>query len=548
MTAKQRIRVKAGSAVMPVPAQRGAPTARYLRGDRSGLLHMRQAVTRDARINVREAADRAAALAVDFIHNSGWMAGAAAQVLCDTIGVELKLNCRAQLKAFGYSAKTNADWCRAVEAAWLKWAWNPRECDLAGERTIADMSDGVLLSYLGTGEGLGVFDEFTSAERRRYGVRTGIKVSLVQPHRLPRVTREFEGLEDGVFRDAIGRAEVYRFKAREGGIDRDKDIEARQVIHVMDRGEAGILRGITPLAPALKVLAQSDQLADATLATALMQTIFAATINSPEPSEQAFQAIQALEDMTTPPPGYDAATWIDMVGGLRGDFLEVWGQRIDALKSGSISMTDPAQINHLGPGETFSMHTAATPGSQYLPFSKNLQAEMARCLGVTLEAFTGDHSSSSYSSVRMAVASIWPIVVRRRQRIVAPFNQAVYERWLEESIFEGRIPFKGGYRAFARDPEAVFQAEFQGPEKPSADPYKDAMASAKLMELNLSSHADEAIARGKNPQELLVQIEREIKTMEAAGIPIPFGRSKGGDGGPQGSAMPGNREPVKEDA
>ena len=94
---------------------------RYLRGDRAGILGMRRAITRDAKQDVREAAERASALAIDFMQNSGWIAGAVQQILCDTIGEELKLNCRARLvEKFGYSEEDAAKWCRNVEAEWRR--------------------------------------------------------------------------------------------------------------------------------------------------------------------------------------------------------------------------------------------------------------------------------------------------------------------------------------------------------------------------------------------------------------------------------------------
>lgn len=539
--AKTKARAKARAAA---PSTSVAPvkkaTARYLRGDKSGILAMRRAVTRDAKLDVFEAAERASALAIDFMHNSGWLAGAAVQILCDTIGEELKLNSRAQLKKFGYSEDDANAWCREVEAAWRRWAWNPKECDLAGVATVAEMLDGVLRSYLASGEAFGVLDYLTAGQRQRLGVTTGIKVSLVAPHRCPRSTSLFEGIDQGVIKDALGRPQFFRFRQQSDGIDQTKDVPAVDVIHVMDRGEnLNAPRGISPMTPALKVAAQSDQLADATLATALLQTIFAATINSPEPSAVAFEAIQTLTDTT--------ADWgkLEGVGDLAQDLIDVWGQRIEALKSGGINLADAARVAHTGPGEELKFHTAATPGSNYLPFSQNLQREMARCLGITFESFTGDHSNATYSSVRMSMACIWPVVLRRRSRICAPFVQAIYERWLEEEIVERRIPFRGGPQAFLRDKESVFQAEFQGPEKPSADPYKDMLAAEKRLELGLSSIADEASALGKNPQEVQTQIAREIKAMEALGIPTPFGRKQGGGAGPQGAATEGNRTRVE---
>ncbi|CDZ43087.1 Phage portal protein, lambda family [Neorhizobium galegae bv. officinalis] len=553
--AKPRYRVKAVSVTSPgtqrAPARSPARghTARYLRGDNAGILGMRRAITRDAKRDVREAADRASALATDFMHNSGWIAGAVTQILSDTIGEELKLNCRAQLKSFGYTDAQAAKWCRNVEKEWRRWAWNPKECDLAGKATVAEMVEAAVRSYLVSGEAFGILDNMDLREQRRLGLKTGTKVSLIAPHRCPRVTRELDGLDQGIFHDAYGRALTYRFRVRESGIDEDRDIDAADVIHVMDRGEnLNSPRGISVLAAALKVIAQSDQLADATLATALMQTIFAATIKSPEASETAFQAISTLSDIPEP-DGFDASegSWSEFVSGLQQDLLGVWDARLGALKDKGISMSDSARINHLGPGEEFQMHTASTPGAQYLPFFQNLLREVARCLGITFESLTMDHSSASYSSVRMSVASIWPIVLRRRTRIAVPFVQAIFERWLEEKIWRKQIPFKGGFAAFQRDRESIFQAEWSGPAAPSADDYKAATAQKIRLEIGTSTFFDECAAMGKNGEEQIVQLGREIKLFESAGVPHPFGRSKGG-GGPDGAAAEGNREPVKEAA
>ncbi|MEV4609763.1 phage portal protein [Neorhizobium sp. LMR1-1-1.1] len=530
-------------------ARHGKAVMRYLRGDRAGILGMRRAITRDAKLDVRESAERASALATDFLQNSGWIAGVVQQILCDTIGEELKLNCRAKLLKFGYSEEEASAWCRNVEEEWRRWAWNPKECDLAGKATIAEMVDAIVRSDLVTGEGFGVLDNLPLSEQRRLGIETGTKVSLIASHRCPRKSNEFEGLEQGIFHDAYGRALKYRFRVRNAGIEEDRDIDAADVIHVMDRGEnLNSPRGISVLAPALKVIAQSDQLADATLATALMQTIFAATIKSPEPSADAFQAIEQLSEMPAP-AGYEGDTegWGAFIGGLQQDLLDVWDMRINALKDKGISMADSARINHLGPGEEFQMHTAATPGSQYLPFFQNLLREVARCLGVTFESLSMDHSNATYSSVRMAVASIWPIVLRRRMRIAAPFMQGVFERWLEEMIFRKRIAFKGGYVAFQRDRESVFQAEWQGPAAPSADDYKTAMADKIELELGISSFFDVCARRGKNGEEQIAQLGREKKMFDNANVPAPFGRTQGG-GGPQGAAVEGNRDPAKEAA
>ncbi|KHJ56295.1 phage portal protein [Aureimonas altamirensis] len=549
---KPRVRVPAGRALQAaIPGPR--PTMRYLRDDKSGTLALRRAVSRDARADVWEAGDRAYALAVDFMHNSGWIAGAADQIIVDTIGTELKLNARPDFTGLGYSDKERADWVQTVERAWKRWAWTPSECDLAGKATVAEMADGVMRHYLAGGEGFGVLSYLDQRTRARYGVETGTKVSLVAPHRLPRRTLLFEGLDQGILHDVNGRVIAYRFRRQSDGLDLDEDIAARdgqglqQVIHVMDRGDnPDSPRGISPMAPILKVIAQSDQLADATLATALLQTIFAATIQSPEPSVEAFQAIQTLATDNVEMPATWVGTeddWDSYVGSIAGDLIDVWGQRIGALKEGGINLSDTARIGHMGPGEELKFHTAQTPGGNYLPFSQNLQREMARRLGIMFESLSMDFSGASYSSVRMGVSTIWPIAVRRRERIAAPFCQGVYEAWLDEQIAMGRIPFKGGYRAFAANRLKVTWAEWQGPAKPSADDYKSALAAKVRMETGVSSLADECAEMGRDADELMITRSNELKRLTELGLPSPFERMSGG-GGPQGAAAEGNREPA----
>lgn len=524
----------------PMRIRTPRPKARYMNHDRTGILSMRHATTRDIKHDVRAAKARAFALAFDFMQNSGWIAGAADQIIADMIGPELKLNCRPDLASLGYDEKERAAWCRLVEKEWRRWSWNPWECDLEGKSTVQELLDGTARYYLAGGEAISVVDWLNESARRRYGIKTGIKARLVSPHRLTNHTAPFEGWEQGILHDDLGRPMWYRFRRTDGGFETDSDVPARdkfglRVVHVMDRGATpNSPRGITPMAPAFKVIAQSDQLADATLTTALLQTAFAATINSPEPSETAFEAISQLGEMEG----------IEGTKNLADDLFAVWEQRLEALKNGQVSIGGGmSQVNHLGPGEELELHSTATPGPQYEPFQKGLLREMARCLGVTFESLTMDHSGASYSSTRMAVASIWPTILRRRERIVAPMAQGIYEAWLDEQVGTGAIPFKGGYRAFAANREKVVDAEWRGPSRPSADPYKDALANKVKLETGQTTLQAICAEAGEDWEEVADQAEREVTRFNDIGITPPHGRMSGGSGaGPDGAAADGMSE------
>src|SRR5204862_7920174 len=106
------------------------------------------------------------------------------------------------------------------------------------------------------------------------------------------------------------------------------------------------------------------------------------------------------------------------------------------------------KIAHLAPGDELKFNTSEHPNATYDAFAKFLLREVARCLGLTYEEFTGDYAGATYSSVRMATSGIWMITIYRRVNIVAPFLNPIFEAWLEEDIENGWTPFPGGVGGF----------------------------------------------------------------------------------------------------
>jgi len=127
---------------------------------------------------------------------------------------------------------------------------------------------------------------------------------------------------------------------------------------------------------------------------------------------------------------------------------------------------------------------------------------------------------------------------------VAPFAQAVFEAWLDEEIATGRIPFKGGYRAFEANRRRAVDAEWRGPHRPSADPFRDAQANKVELEAGTTTLQRIYAAKGLDWEEELDQVAREAERFEAIGVKSPYGRMAGGDAGPMGGAADGMREPA----
>ncbi|WP_395175806.1 phage portal protein [Roseibium alexandrii] len=521
-------------------------TSRYLRDSRSGVIAARPTSLRDSRDDIRQSWGRAAGLAIDVVQNSGRLKGAVDQVLADTVGVELQLSPQPNLIGLGYNDRERAELIRIIKARWKLFAWDPSECDFRGKFTLPQQIDIGLRWDMVYGEITGLLDYMSSATRSRYGITTGTKLCLTPPTRLVQDTSSIEDLFQGVYHDENGRPDRYLFEERVGGIVRKVQYPARDasgrpvVLHIFDPQDATDVRGISKLTSAFKKHLQHEMLDDATLQTAILQTVFAAVITSEQPEADAFEALEAIK-------GQKFGKDDDQVDGneYAADMIAFLQSNLDRLHDNAINFSADPQISHLGPGEKFDIKTAGTPGGQYLPFAAALSRDMARAIGISYGGLTMDHSNATYSSVRMETSSIWPVVMRRRERVAAPLCQAVYENWLDEEIGEGRIPFKGGYRAYLANRARVNWAQWQGPAKPTADDNKSAKAASERIDNGTSSVEIEAADIGLDPDELFDQRLATHRRYIDAGMRSPYERNTRPSTGDPGDEEPATKVDVK---
>ncbi|MBG6158383.1 lambda family phage portal protein [Labrenzia sp. EL_159] len=500
------------SEVLPEQTQ---PSAQFLRPDSSGFLAgWPRPVLRETSHDVRQAWSSVASRAIESIHNSGWMKGAVDQAVGDTIGNGLKLNPKPDWQVCGFSSQAEAsEWARNVATRFRSYARNPMECDARGKMTVAKMAKTQLQSHYAFGEGVA-----RTVLRKRPNSLTRTKIQLLTPLRITQETREEVRLHQGVYQDADGMAIGYRVRARQNGFDKTVDMPARDkdgrplIIHTFD-GDADQTRGISPFAAILKVFRQVDQLADATLVAALLQTVFAATIKSNALSEEVFEGLSAKGD------GEGEAA-------LSNELQAFFDAKSAWSKNAKIDLGAHGKIAHLFFGEELQFHNTNHPHNNYLPFMRNLLREIARAIGVSYEALAFDYEGATYSSVRMGIASLWPQVVSRREDLSVPFYQAVYDAWLEEQIFNRWIAFPGGYRNFLRVRAAATQADWNGPAKPTADDLKSAKSMGERLERGVSSLSIECSELGHEWEDVADQRARESQKFEDLGLSDPHA-SKG---------------------
>lgn len=520
----------AGRVDQPQPAK---PTARYMRPDSSGVLAGWRPQLRSQRDDVGEAWGGVAARAIDAAHNSGWIAGAIDQMIADINGPEgLTINVAPNHQALGWSEDAAHAWAETTERDFVAWANNPLECDARGKMTLASMADATVRWYMPFGEGLARI-----LVRDVPGAVMRTKVQMTSPIRLSQQSSELQNLHQGVFLNDDGRAIGYRLRSRINGFMQDLDVPARDadgrplVVHVFD-GDPDQTRGISPFAPALKVMRQYDQAADATLTTLLLQTIFAATFESAQLPAEALEGLLADGDL-----GAGSGGQVDPTG--PGGMAALMSQRAEWYGASGIDLGIHGRIATMFPGDRLKFTTADTPGGNYLPFSQNLNREIARCIGTTYENFTGDYANATFSSIKMGIASHWPVVVRRRRVIPKPFLQAAYEAWLEERIARGLTPFPGGYTRFLRQRAAACRAEWRGPAKPSPDELKTATALKVLVkDIGVMSVSTAAAELGLDADAEQQQRAQDRKRAARLGLPDPYAPAPG---------TPGTHDPTAPD-
>jgi len=469
---------------------------------------------RDAREDVQAAWPLATARAIDSMQNVGWIAGGIEQAVANTVGTGLRLDAKPARRLFA-SNTSYSEWTKKVEEEFAIYARNPYECDVEARRNFGQQQAVALRSYFAAGEAVAEFPW-----RRRPGATYATKTRVVPPQRLSQRSADLDRIIQGVQMDADGMPVAYLFRVDDklaglGAYGQEIVKRARDgmgrpnVLHVFD-GMAGQVRGITPLVPALRVARQFDQLANATLMKAIISQAFAASITSDEVTEEAIRGlITPQEEARFKSQGvspYDV--WFEAQSG--------WYDRA------AIDLGVAGRLVHLFPGQKLDLHASEGAPPNFKDFALFLLREIARALGITYESMTGDYAGVTFSSVRFATDEIWRIVMMRRQNIVAPFCQAVYEAWLEEAIDNGTIEFPGGIENFIMNRAAACNAEWKGSPKPQADEGVAARANETHLKMGTKSEFQIAEENGEDYEDVVVERARAKQLRKENGIDDPI--------------------------
>jgi lambda family phage portal protein len=399
---------------------------------------------------------------------------------------------------------------RSIESEWRLFADDPRRlCDVQRRLSMNGLFRLFARTWFTCGETTAVL-MWRDAPGRRYATC----VMPIDPDRLcnPNGMYETLTLRGGVEMDAVFQ-EPTAYHIRNAHIgDWWASMEAwtwtrvprttkwgRPIfVHGFEPEREGVTRAISPFAALLTRLKMIGKFADAELASASLNALFSAFVETDLPLDDVAKSLapsaplyadRVVEHFTKHPA---------MVGGVR--------------------------IPVLPPGSKITMNSSTRESTSFASFQMAFLQSIASALGLSYEQLSMDFTKANYSSIRAALNETWRSIKRISRVFVEQVVTPVYYAFLEEAFDKGHlvlpagasplIGHNGGPRLDALDvfhaiPGALMRARWIGPGRGYVDPLKEAQASAMKMEAMVSTLEKECAEQGESFEEVLDQIAVE---------------------------------------
>jgi len=502
---KPRHRVPAGSVKYGLPAET-KPSAGFFQGNRSQMLMGWRPALRETQHDIQLSWQDATARATEGVQNSGFLTRIVEVETGSVVGPGLRFASRPDHEKLGWSVEESAQFARDFETGFREWGNNPLECDAAGKMTFGKMQQAAFGSWKVSGEILAltpIIDRAISLTKTKIKMLPASRLSLANDEQLRMV--------QGVHVDEWGLPQAYRMRKWDKALlfDDFVDVTARDadgrpnVIHIFDSA-ISTTRGISPLAPILKVVRQVEQFGDATLTAALIQTIFAATIETNLTGLTGFEGMMTKQDTL--------------------DLTQLALAQADWYDSAQINLSQHGRIAHLFPNEKLNFTESKQSASNYDGFMGWLMREISAGSGTTYESATGDYRGATYSSIRMGGATEWLGVLRKRGNIIVPFCDQVKDLYLEEAIYTGRLklPKKQGYMFYLANKGAIGRGTWSGPPQPQADDFKAARSHQVLVDMQATTLKDISESYGRDWEDDARQRAEENRLHQELGLPLPW--------------------------
>ena len=307
----------------------------------------------------------------------------------------------------------------------------------------------------------------------------------------------------GIEFDAIGRRVAYHFRRRHPGDSTDQGevipetvrVPAEDVLHVFRPIDAGQIRGLPHVAPAMVRLFLLDQYDDAELDRKKTAAMFAGFITKTAPEEQ-------------------------LMGEIEAD-----------LDGAAIASLEPGTMQVLLPGEDVKFSSPADVGGGYEAFQYRTLLSIAASVGLPYHLVTGDVRQANYSSLRAELVEFRRRIGQLQHGVIAhQLCRPIWRRWLEDAALSGALDLE--------NLDTALPVQWIPPRWDWVDPLKDIQAQLLAIEAGLLSRRKAVEATGYDIEE--IDRENAADRDRADGLGLIYRASPGET---QGARATPNRPP-----
>jgi len=327
--------------------------------------------------------------------------------------------------------------------------------------------------------------------RSEDGLLVPIQLQLLQSEMLPFEKTETAAngnpIRCGIEFDLIGRRVAYHFRRRHPGDSTDQTmpvplttrVPAEDVLHIYRPIDAGQIRGLPHMAPAMVRLFLLDQYDDAELDRKKTAAMFAGFITKTAPEEQLMGEIEATDD------------------------------------SGATVSLEPGTLQVLLPGEDVKFSSPADVGGGYEAFQYRTLLSVSASLGLPYHLVTGDVRQANYSSLRAELVEFRRRVEQLQHGVVAhQLCRRVWARWLETAVLSGALDLPD----YAGSPARYRAVNWIPPRWDWVDPLKDIQAQVLAMEAGIVSRRKVVEATGYDVEEIDRENAADAARVKALGL------------------------------
>ena len=403
----------------------------------------------------------------------------------------------------------NSDFVKDVEALFNMFA-ESEQCWLDAERkrTFTGLIRAGVEMHCQHGEILAKPEWITGNTRP---LNTAVK--LVSPKRVcnPNGRPDTDGTRAGVDVDSSNAATGYHVAIggdRYGNKRKWRHIKRTQrggrvgMIHIFEPNEPDQTRGANEFLAVMEQMKMLDTLQHTKLQSAIINSMYAATIESEMDSEQAFEYIAGAN-------AGDDKNPLTQVLGMYGDYY-----------AGNKIQLGGAKVPHLFPGDRLKLMSPANSDNGFSQLEQSLMRYISAGTGYSYEELSHNYQNLSYSTARASANNSWRYTMGRRRLIANRLANQIFTLFLEEMIIRGLITLPKGARFnFWQMREAWTRCEWIGSGRMAIDGLKEVRESIMKIEYGLSTYEIELAKMGYDYVEIFKQQKREMEERKKENLP-----------------------------